>query len=435
MIGGREMEQTLITKFQDEGIIIQSGWKSGNTAKQLPQDFYCFSDYQDEKVRFASIAAVIQAAWNIVLFYKILYQEDILYPENLKNALYFHVKSGRMIFAGDEDAKMMGTKAEQKDLYNEYRAPELILGKEQIYTQDTENWTLAVYLYELFFHSGSPFHGHQSMCQVFLDEQAEYCWMASDGVFTMEENTCVNRPVHGVQDRLVKYWEIYPDVLKEAFVQIFTEGKQETGNRKNPKQWQIILNQLKTDYMICSCGASGFIHQFTRPEQGHYVCTKCSSIFYVFEAESGDSRLYLHDGVKIWGWQVFPENTQDTSCLGMVVENSRHKGVYGIKNMSSQSWYGVFPDGEEKEIRPGAGIPLWKGLRVTFEKGNTWKIKEVNEEIKEKNTEKKTEDDTKKPVEESETTGEIESIKEIKSAEEIEAKEETQEVIADELGE
>lgn len=354
-----------------------------NKEGQIPQDYYSLGDYADESrisrdgntvtVRFADIPAVLQAAWNLVKFYKMMYEQGAFFPEDLKKSIYFHARTGDWLFRDYDKARKFGIKVYAADRYHEYCAPELILGETDTYTQDTENWTLAVYLYELFYHSGGPFKGFRSMMQNFFDQEEEYCWMAEKGMFTMEENLCENRPVHGVQDRLIKYWELYPETLRTCFRDIFVDGKKDAAFRKTPKQWQMVLNRMKTEYLVCSCGKKGFVTEFEETKEGHYRCPDCGKIYYTFE--SGENRIYLCDGTKLMQHQLDPEDPENDACVGMVVENRQRKGVFGIKNMSQEEWTGVYPGGEMRPIVPGGGIPLWQGLSITFREDCIWRIK------------------------------------------------------------
>lgn len=376
-------------KLKDTGIELERPSK-------CPQEYHSLEDYAAEKrykkekdylvTRFASIPAVIEAAWKLVRFFRIMQEENLCCTDDMKQSVYFHAKTGEMVFKDALRLKKYGIspagpgqdgeETEENASYNRiYHAPELITGETREISQYTQNWSLAVYLYELFYHSGSPFVGHLSMKQVFFSEDDEALWMAREGVFTMEDNLCQNRPVHGVQDRLIKYWEYYPEILRQAFTEVFVDGKADVHKRYTPVRWQIVLNRLKNEYLTCGCGAKGFSGAFLQDGQGHCQCPKCGNTFYGFTTENNNIYLSPGEGTRIFRWQTDVGETEDQEVIGMVVENRQHKGVYGIKNMSRETWQGIFPNGEERPVPPGGGIPLWKGLQITFREGNTWKIK------------------------------------------------------------
>ena len=62
------------------------------------------------------------------------------------------------------------------------------------------------------------------------------------------------------------------------------------------------------------------------------------------------------------------------SVTGTVIENRIKKGLFGVKNMSRQTWQAVFPDHSLLEVGPGKGVPIWKGLEIDFGDGISGKL-------------------------------------------------------------
>lgn len=348
-----------------------------------PSKLYSFQDFAEERrirkdgretaVRFQDIPAVLEAASFLVRLYRDIYAEGLFYPGNLLKSVYFDPATGQGQIQDRYGVKRLDSPASVEDLYNEYRAPELILGELAHYSRESENWTLAVFLYELFFHSRGPFRGHQSMQKVFFSPREEVRFMAEEGVCNLEENQNSNRPVYGVQDRLIKYQEFYPEELSDAFRQVFVDGKKDPSRRKDPDAWQILLNQMKTDYLTCACGNRGFAAAFHKTPDGHLSCPVCGQRYYIFE--SGESRIYLYNGARIYQKQIRQTDFDDESLIGVVMENRQRKGVFGVKNLSSSTWSGKGPDGMERPVAPGGGIPIWMGLRISFGENCTWRIR------------------------------------------------------------
>ena len=59
-------------------------------------------------------------------------------------------------------------------------------------------------------------------------------------------------------------------------------------------------------------------------------------------------------------------NDDFETVTGEVIENRLKKGLFGIKNLSGQTWKAVFPDQSVREVGPGKGVPIWKGLEIDF---------------------------------------------------------------------
>ena len=73
----------------------------------------------------------------------------------------------------------------------------------------------------------------------------------------------------------------------------------------------------------------------------------------------------LYPGLKLY--RCYTEKAEDYETVtGEVIENRNKKGLFGIKNLSGKTWQTVFPNGEIREVPPGAGAPIWKGLKIDF---------------------------------------------------------------------
>ena len=348
-------------------------------------DFWRFDEYTNEiqrvvnqrqtTLRFISMKAMLQAAKDIVDMYSKWETQNLIYLGDPRKTFYFDTKSGKLDFRGENKVAGYGYLVPKGLELSELIAPEIVNGTVDTYSRDTQHWTLAVVLYEFFYHNDGPYKGAESLMRVFYSADEEYRWMAKNGIFNMEDNTRRNRAVHGVQDRLDKYWWIFPEILRDIFTQIFVDGKEDCKKRIGTEKWKIVLNQVENRYLECSCGYKGFVEGFPVNEDHHYMCPKCNQTFYQFS--NGLHAIYLSSNTIIKRNQIYPEFFEDDARFGIVVENTKQKGLFGVKNVSNEHWLGMYPNGLKKDVAPGGGIPIWQGLELTFAGGNKWVIKEV----------------------------------------------------------
>lgn len=348
-------------------------------------DFWRFDEYTNEiqrvvnqnqiTLRFTSMKAMLRAAKEIVNMYSKWERQNLIYLGDPRRTFYFDTKSGELDFRGENKVAGYGYLVPGDLELSELIAPEIVNGIVDSYSGNTQRWALAVVLYEFFYHNDGPYKGAESLMKVFYSVDEEYRWMAKYGIFNMEDNTRRNRAVHGVQDRLDKYWWIFPQILRDTFTRIFVEGKEDCKKRISTEEWRIILNQVENRYLECSCGYKGFVEGFPVNEDHHYICPRCNQTFYQFS--NGLHAVYLSTNAVIKRNQIYPECFEDNSQFAIVVENTKQKGLFGVKNVSSEHWRGRYPNGIEKDIGPGGGIPIWQGLELMFADGNKWVIKEV----------------------------------------------------------
>lgn len=322
-------------------------------------------------VRFATMEAMIRAAGELVDLFETWENQHVFCMDVNQDMFLFDSKTGRLTFQAEKNIRGRGLELTEEQRIGFYSAPELVLGEIVSVTAETQNWTLAMLLFALFYHGGHPLSGALSFSQIFMEPQDEYRWYATDGFFNMEENTCKNRPIHGIQGHLIRYWEYYPEVLQKAFTETFLHGKEEPERRLSARQWKTVLNEMRAA-MPCGCGYNGFIDTYQKAANGNYSCPRCGKIFYALSC--GERHIYISNETQIYRWQLEPDQPDNQEVAAVVVENKQRKGIFGVKNMSDEVWKVMFPNQTEREVTRNQGAPIWPGLSITLPDGDVWKI-------------------------------------------------------------
>ena len=221
---------------------------------------------------------------------------------------------------------------------------------------------MAVYLFEYFFHTGSPFEGKKMVNRCFLSPEEKELFRAREGRFCMEPGEEENIPVKGIQDKLIQYWNEYPEILQKMFQKAFLDGGRLRELRPTEVDWKQLLVRMAMDYKSCHCGFHGFSYRLLPKENGTFACPKCGKIYYPLT--NGMDRILLAEGEKLYECQTGRNPMDKDTVTGLIVENRQKKGLYGIKNVSQGVWRGFYPDGKIKDIPNGQGIPIWNGMSV-----------------------------------------------------------------------
>jgi hypothetical protein len=232
---------------------------------------------------------------------------------------------------------------------------------------------MAVYLFEYFFHTGSPFEGKKMVNRCFLSPEEKELFRAREGRFCMEPGEEENIPVKGIQDKLIQYWNEYPEILQKMFQKAFLDGGRLRELRPTEVDWKQLLVRMAMDYKSCHCGFHGFCYRLLPKENGTFACPKCGKIYYPLT--NGMDRILLAEGEKLYECQTGRNPMDKDTVTGLIVENRQKKGLYGIKNVSQGVWRGFYPDGKIKDIPNGQGIPIWNGMSVRFELGEEWNLR------------------------------------------------------------
>ena len=341
---------------------------------------------------FSTMKALLEGAFHLVEYFEKLHREGEVFRSDSADMFRFSLATGEM--QRREPAKKekeMGRTEDETAAadvllaagpveINEFLAPELVecikegtAAEELPFTVETDRYFMAVFLFEYFFHTGSPFEGKKMVNRCFLFPLEKEVFRAEQGQFCMDLGENENTPVKGIQDKLIHYWEEYPDILKKMFQRAFMDGGTLCELRPTEVDWKQTLVRLMMDYQVCGCGFQGFSNRLRPKENGTLLCPVCGKTYYVLS--DGMNRILLAEGVKLYACQTGRDAFDKDTVTAVVAENRQKKGLYGIKNVSKGVWRGLFPDGSTREIKEGQGIPIWNGMQVRFETGEEWSLR------------------------------------------------------------
>lgn len=313
------------------------------------------------KVKFASLDVMITAAINIVKAFRSLHLSGKSYQDLNDGGFFIDTNTGDVLVCDCDNVAADGDNFGIGGMPG-FMAPEVVRGiaKPGVLT---DRYSLAVVLFKLFFR-GDPLEGSKVLQCVVMTEENDLIHYGRNPVFVYDPGDASNRPVKGVHDNVIKLWQIYPDYIRQAFTLSFTYGIQEPNARIIEKNWLQMLIQLKLDIIHCSCGRTAFSAAFEKKGEHTVFCQKCGSPIYMMSIK--DFEIPLYPGAKLYAC-VTEKNSDDlTTVTGTVIENRLKKGLFGIKNMSRQTWKALYPDQSLRDVGPGKGVPIWKDLEVDF---------------------------------------------------------------------
>ncbi len=350
-----------------------------------PRDYESFTDiyngYRWEKprvkgqparkipVRFSSLDTMITAAVNIVKAFRALHLTGKSYQDLNDGGFFINTKTGDILVCDCDNVAPDGLNFGIGGMPG-FMAPEVVRGLAMPNVL-TDRYSLAVVLFKLFFR-GDPLEGSKVLRCVVMTEENDLIHYGKDPVFIYDPENASNRPVKGVHDNVIRLWSIYPEFIRQAFTLSFTYGIREPNARIIEKSWIQMLIQLKLDIVHCQCGRVAFTSTFEKTGSHTLTCRNCGSTIYTLGVK--DYELPLNPGAKLYACLTRKNSDDCETVTGEVIENRLKKGLYGIKNLTHDSWTAVFPDGSERQVGPRSGVPIWKGLDITFEEGVEGKI-------------------------------------------------------------
>ena len=363
--------------------------------------------YVAKPAYFASMNAMLCGALNFVEFFEKMHLMGKVYASISPDPFYFDLETGDFFYLENESFYDKNTVAsyvaegsfrDECSMYpdwkemavTEFAAPELLEEAEEPerWQMETDWYFMSVYLFEYFFHTGSPFEGKMMVNRCFLSPLEKEMFRAEHGIFCMDAGDHENPPVKGIQDKLIRHWKVYPDILRKMFMRAFMDGGTSTYLRPSAVDWMKVFVQMIMDYKECGCGYHGFSFTLKEQENGTRTCPRCGKVFYPLT--NGMDTIWLAEGQQLYECQTGRLPFDKETVTGIVVENRQQKGLYGIKNLGSAEWRGMYPDGSIREIGKNQGMPIWGGMRLRFELGEDWflrmnTIREYEEEPSQQN--------------------------------------------------
>ncbi|MBQ8928131.1 MAG: serine/threonine protein kinase [Oscillospiraceae bacterium] len=314
-------------------------------------------------VQFKSLFALVTAVINIVNAFRQLHRAGKSYQDLNDGGFFINVNNGDILVCDCDNIAPDGSNFGIGGKPG-YMAPEVVRGIAKPNVQ-TDKYSLAVVLFKLLFR-GDPMEGEKVVKDICLTETAELKHYGKQAVFVYDPNDASNRPVRGIHDNVIKFWKIYPDYIREAFIHSFTTGIAEPNRRIIENEWQKLFIRLRSEIISCTCGRTNFASMFEEAGNHFYRCPRCGSEYASIAFNNRDYRIPLYLGCKFYACETELASDDFTTVTGELVENKLKPGMMGIKNLSRQVWRAKMPDNQFYNVAPGKGFPLWNGIVIDF---------------------------------------------------------------------
>ncbi len=316
-----------------------------------------------QRVQFLNLYAMVNAVINIVDAFRQLHRAGKSYQDLNDGGFFINVKTGDILVCDCDNIAPDGCNFGIGGKPG-YMAPEVVRGLSKPNVQ-TDKYSLAVVLFKLLFR-GDPMEGEKVVKDICLTEALELKHYGQQAVFIFDPDNRSNRPVRGIHDNVIKFWRIYPEYIREAFIHTFTVGLTNPNKRIIENEWLKLFLRLRSEVISCSCGRINFSTMFEESENNSLRCTRCGSEYLTMQFSSLKYRIPLFLGCKFYACDTDPSTDDYKTVTGILVENKLKPGVIGIKNMSKKPWRVKMPNEQFYEVAPGRGFPLWGGIEIDF---------------------------------------------------------------------
>ena len=312
-----------------------------------------------------SFYTLCRAAYNLTNGYQKLHTMGYSYRDISFGNLFFDPDSGDVLICDNDNVS--ANDIDNSSVYGtpRFMAPEIVVGKAKP-SRNTDLFSLAVLLFYMFM-MGRPLEGKLEADIKCMDIHAMNRLYGTNPVFIFDPNNKINRPVKGYQDNVLIYWDLYPQQLKDLFVQSFTEGLTVPNKRVTEKRWLEAFANLICGIVICpNCGAEIFFDE-KKAEYGiAHVCWNCSgTVKMPSSLVIGKNHVLLLKDTKLYAHHIYGNYDMKT-VVGTVVQNPNNSNLWGIRNDSTENWTYIKTDGMQIPVASGRSAAIAKGVRINF---------------------------------------------------------------------
>jgi serine/threonine protein kinase len=251
-------------------------------------------------------------------------------------------------------------------------APEIVRG-EALPSTDTDRYSLAVLLFYMFMIH-HPLEGkHESSIKAF-DDKAMRKLYGTEPLFIFDPNDKSNAPDPLFHKNAIEYWGIYPQFLRDFFVESFTKGLTDPAKgRITENPWRVALIRLRDSIFYCpSCKEEVFYDaealKKTAGKPGEcWSCQKELRLPFRMRIIGKDAMVMLNHDTKLYPHHIDGNGSYDfRQPVAEVILDPKDSLRKGLRNLSTWKWVMTNSDNETKDVPPGRAVGLAAGTKINF---------------------------------------------------------------------
>lgn len=250
-----------------------------------------------------------------------------------------------------------------------FMAPEIVTGNARP-SAATDLYSLAVIMFYIFMVH-HPLEGRREKEIGCLDLAAMQKLYGSEALFIFDPKQGANRPVPGIHNNASLFWNFYPGYVRDIFTRAFTEGLRDPAARVRESEWRTVFTRMRDQIFYChKCGAENFLADegnLPQPliEQHCWFCQEVT--IPPMRLRLGNHSIVLNQDTLLYPHHLDVNRRNDYSeIMAEMVPHPKRADIWGLKNVSAQSWSSTAPSGTPVDVAPGRSVSLVPGLRISF---------------------------------------------------------------------
>ena len=316
-----------------------------------------------------SFHELVMACFNLTKGYQKLHEEGYQYRDISFGNAFFDPNTGDVKICDNDNVTPNGVQDGGVKGTPRFMAPEIVRG-EASPSRNTDQFSLAVLLFYMLMIS-HPLEGAEEAKIKCMDPPAMRRLYGDNPIFIWDPGNKKNRPVKGYHDNARIYWQIYPQYIKDLFIQSFTTGLKNPAKRVTENQWMEALAKLMSGIIVCQdCGAKNFYDE-EKGKDGH-VCwnPKCGHTIRIgSKLVIGEGKKQIHipiaAGTRLYSHHIRGDYDMQTEVAEIVV-NPKDPSKWGVRNLAEENWTYIKEDGSQLIVPSGKAATITKNVSIDF---------------------------------------------------------------------
>ncbi len=315
-----------------------------------------------------SFRALTTAGLGLVDSFLQLHAKGLCYRDISFGNVFFDPKNGDVLICDNDNVTVDGATVGGILGTPRFMAPEVVRGEVKP-DRLTDLFSLSVLLFYMLM-SHHPLEGKKEADIHAFDLPAMTKLYGLEPVFIFDPNDLSNRPVPGYQDNALTFWPLYPKFLRDLFTRAFTEGAHDRHGRVQEGEWRVAMVRVRDALIYCRCGAQNFYDADALKESGGKpgTCWNCQrGLRLPPRIRVGRRIVMLNHDTKLYPHHIDDRRMYDFSVpIAEVTKHPTEPNVWGLKNLSTETWVSTTSAGATNNVPPGRNVSLAVGTTIQF---------------------------------------------------------------------
>ena len=302
--------------------------------------------------------------------YRKLHSRGYCYRDINFNNIFFDPQTGDISICDNDNVGIDGVSEASVLGTQRFMAPEIVRGEKKPST-NTDLFSLAVLLFYIFINN-HPLHGKKESQIRCFDLPAMKKIYGQEPVFIFDPQDSSNRPHPQEHRNALLSWPLYPQFLKNLFIQSFTQGIYNPDQRVREGQWRKVMLRLKDAIFYCDrCGAENFYAPAQMKNDNPGKCWNCKQElklpYRIILDNTIENMVMLTHEAKLYPHHLQSASRRDFSTtLAKVVQHPQDPSIWGLKNLGGADWQVTTKRNETKKVKPEQSAVLGAGVKINF---------------------------------------------------------------------